>query len=151
MTQVIDKVYSRRTNTQLVTTGTAYLLKVPMPAFGFVTKVLVQKVGGGSFTVDVLNSALGLTPGNINPASLPASWPVYKVMPQAAGASGVAAAFAPAGWAYRNADGPDPVRTGTTASGGGSYTDASRNIYVLIQGAADTYEVALTVSTGVGG
>lgn len=163
MSQVIERVYDRINGKQITipVDGNAYLLQVPFPEFGFLTKVLVQQAVGTpvAFTVNVLNSNCGVTPNQgFNPATLPNGWQNRRVVNPLAGvASQQAQGFTPAGNPFRNMDAPDPNKVGQNASGlGANYTNAMRFIYILIQpasgaGANSTWEVAINCFTGVGG
>jgi hypothetical protein len=166
MSQVIERAYDRINGKQIVipTDGNAYLLQVPFPSFGFLTKVLVQQAVGTNvaFTVNVLNSNCGLPVNTgFNPASLPNGWQNRRVVNPLAGVAGQQAqGFTPAGNPFRNLDGPDPVRTGSPAvqpaGQQAAYTDAPRAIYILLQpvagaGANSQWEVAINGFTGVGG
>ena len=171
MAQVIERVYGRLNGTSqvtIVTDGNYFLLRIPFPQFGFLTKTLAQQASGVNvaFKVDILNSNLGLTPGEITPASLPAGWQQYRVVNQLAGTAGAQAqGFTPAGNPFRNFDGPDGTKSGLNASGlgaggaagkGSNFTNAQRYIYALIQpsagaGASATWELSVNAFTETGG
>jgi hypothetical protein len=139
MFQVYERVYSllKGNPISIAVNGDAYLLQIPFMPVGFLTKVLVEQIQGASvtFTVDVFNSSLGLTPGEISGLVLPPSWKQYHILDQLSGtAGGQVKSYVTAGNPYRNQDGPDPVRSGVSAAGlGPGFTNAQRFIYVLLQ------------------
>jgi hypothetical protein len=142
MIQIIEWNFTRLKNTAItiVNGGNIYLAKVPFFPWGFVSKVLAQQASGTSvnFTVDVLNSNLGLTPGELQPSQLPPGWQMTRVINTLNGPTGQQASlFLGYGQPYRNQDGPDPIRTGqslaATSAGQTAYTNAQRYLYVLLQ------------------
>jgi hypothetical protein len=155
MPQVYEIIQSRIKGNQItiVTGGNAFLLKCRFAPIGFITKVIAQQVLGtpSAFTVDILNSNLGLTPGEINPATLPAGWQLFRVESQLSAAAGSRIeSYTAFGFPYRNADGNDPTLSGTSTAGLGSgFTNGQRALYALIQpgapgpGANSTWEFAL--------
>lgn len=171
MSQVYERVYGRINNSSqvtIVTDGNFYLLKIPFPQFGFLTKTLAQQVAGTgvAFKVDILNSGLGIATGEITPGTLPAGWQQYRVVNTLAGTAGTQAqGFTPAGNPWRNFDGADPTRSGVNAAGlgaggaagkGSAFTNAQRFVYALIQpssgtGGNSTWEVAVNAFTETGG
>ena len=184
MAQVYERVYGRLANQRasgsgygsgsgfgpnasgseltIVTDGNYYLLQVPFFQFGFLTKLLVQQSAGTNvgFTVDVLNSSCGLTPGEITPTQLNTQngWQQYRIVnPLSATAGSQAQGFTPAGNPYRNLDGADKTRSGVSQAGVGSgFTNASRYIYVLIKPSSGTggnskWEVAVNGFTETDG
>ena len=149
MSQVFEQIFGRFKANQIViaTDGDAWLLKLQAPVAGYLSKLLVQQATGTpvAFKVDVLNAIGSQTPGEIStPGSVfPAggAWQMTRVIPQQSGTAGQQVAlFTPFGYPFRNMDGPDPTRSGVSQSplsaGQTGYTNAQRNIYVLLQPAS---------------
>jgi hypothetical protein len=126
--------------------GDYYFLTVPLFAYGFVSRVLVNQVTGTpvQFSVELLSCGLGLgytSLGEMSPTTFNSitGWQNYRIVstigPNPAGTQ--AQVFTPAGNVFRNQDGGanNPI-AGVSSAGYGSgpgYTDAVKNVYVVIQ------------------
>jgi hypothetical protein len=144
----------------IVTDGNGYLLQVKVRPSAFLYKVVVDQNSGTpvGFTVDVLNSKLGLTPGEqAAPITLPSGWRGRRVTATLTAIANAAAEdFTPAGNAYRNSDGPDTTSQTGAASVGSGFTNAQTYIYVLLRpsagaGANSKWNIAMTIVERIGG
>lgn len=148
----MGKIYTRvieGTDAVSITTGNAYLLGLDFPYEGRIGRFIFKQVDpasdGGTAVdckVDLLDSALDLDTGLVDPGDVPINLPLHRIAPTyGLEAGGIIEEYVPAvggdGFLFRNTD--------------GTHTVPERKLYILIQpqSAGDTTKWELAISAFV--